>query len=323
MTRTGSTWVVMAILAVAPQASAQPTPAVTGSVLRDWPSSLTVESRPAYQPSSQSYVGMSLGITQLGSTTVSAAPFRLADTPPAWGFLVQLGFDGLNSAGVGGIAYRFDARWPFASRYRQLSSELDGDTSDGRRRLHLTWIGLVPAVTLGYAAGVAVEPHVVSDDGGPSVHLLRMNLSWRVGAFFETELTGTRTWRRAGPALPFSDTAAASVSALVVLPWVAGARPYDSTFLNTGLQQSIAVGPVLLVEKCAQRGDPRGLCGAVLEEELVGGAMELRLSPDIRPPSRLDDDMPIVWIPRVATSMHAVSNSAFSSRLGSNSEVDQ
>jgi hypothetical protein len=65
-------WVVpLAILLTAPTAHAD----VTSPIYTDWPSSLTVEPRPAYQPSAQTDIALTLGVTELGSTTIGILPF--------------------------------------------------------------------------------------------------------------------------------------------------------------------------------------------------------------------------------------------------------
>jgi hypothetical protein len=131
--------------------------------------------------------------------------------------------------------------------------------------------------------GVAVAPSLISNDAKPSVHLVRGNLSWRLGVYFEMEVTAAETWRRRQPALPFSETVSASISMLAILPWLVGTKPYDEVFLNTGIQRGIAIGLAALVERCAQRDDPRRLCGTVLDEAALEWVLEIRLVPGIRP----------------------------------------
>jgi hypothetical protein len=272
---------VVALLALLASTAAR----ADGAIYTDWPSSLTVEPRPAYQPSAQTDIAISLGVTDLGSTTIGILPFRrLPDALPAWGVQAQLGFDGINAAAVAGLGYRFDPRWLFHDAYGEEAARVDASTPAGRWLLHRHWIALLPAVTISDGVGVAVgDPHLISGDPSPSLQLLRVNLSWRLGVLVEAELTAAETWRRVQSGLPWSETPSASASLLVILPWLVGTRPYDAQYLSSGLQRGIAVGPIALVERCVQRDAPGTLCGSVLEEEALEGALEFRLAPGIRP----------------------------------------
>lgn len=167
------------------------------------------------------------------------------------------------------------------------------------KKLYRTPTYLLPTFVVGYSATLSKLELTDPPDGKKlnrrmdTQHTITGGLSFRWGVFVELDPLAKVHLQRSSsvddPDTDWDETDAAQllecgVTAVVVLPWLLGTKPYDDYYIKHGFQRGLALGASYNHVSCLEDGEQRVKCPeSNVSSSSYSGSLELRLDPKIRP----------------------------------------